>query len=105
MSGREVGCYQAIAIHMVKPCGSREGMQSAESGSQKTYQYSEGARADCEGGHTSTVCVCRPLDCQDIGLSAHFAGRVPAKCLQGALKGLCCAPGVWRETAWRLLCR
>ena len=38
--GREVGCYQAIATETVKPCGSREGMQSAELGSQKTYQHS-----------------------------------------------------------------
>ena len=37
---REVGCYQAIATETVKPCGSREGMQSAELGSQKTYQHS-----------------------------------------------------------------
>jgi len=40
MSGREVDCYQAIATHTVFPCGLREGMQSAELGSQKTYQLS-----------------------------------------------------------------
>ena len=36
----EVGCYQAIATKAVEPCGSREGMQPAELGSQKTYQLS-----------------------------------------------------------------
>ena len=36
----EVGCFQAIATQTVQPCGSREGMQSAEPGSQKTYQLS-----------------------------------------------------------------
>ena len=38
--GKEAGCFQAIATETVKPCGSREGMQSAEPGSQKTYQHS-----------------------------------------------------------------
>ena len=36
----EVGCYQAIATQTLETCGSREGMQSAELGSQKTYQLS-----------------------------------------------------------------
>ena len=37
---REVGCFQAIATETVQPCGLREGMQSTEPGSQKTYQLS-----------------------------------------------------------------
>ena len=56
--GAEAGCFQAIAMVRRKPRRSREGMQPAEPGSQKTYQRSRA----CQPARAGRQARPRPVD-------------------------------------------
>ena len=108
----EAGCDQAIAMARRKPCRSREGMQPAELGSQKTYQCSRACQP-ARAGRQARRCRRNPSppvvrlfeirSCKHSfrrGCALHLRASDPGAGLRtrraGAMR-LCCARTVWKR--------